>query len=263
MTLQPHNLFIDAESYSKNSTLQYQATELFLQQYEIQGNESVLDIGCGYGNWTYHFACQTQGSVIGVDASSEMITLAKQKHQRDNLYFEVMNAEDISFPEKFDLIMSSFCLQWVKNKLTAFQKIAHHLKDTGQAMLIMPFPNEDLADIRAQLMRSDKWSSYFINFSDPSKILFDNDYGDYAKRAGFKNISLNHEKVTTKFNTKDELKGLIRNIMPLLHKLPTDDLKNNCVEDVMSEYLLRHPIAPDGSCEITFTYAQLMAKGIK
>jgi SAM-dependent methyltransferase len=75
----------------------------------------VLEVGCGVGRMTLHFA-QVFGEVYGVDVSADMIRLAKERlSEHHHIYFYETNGLDFAeFPnDNFDLIFSAFVFQHV------------------------------------------------------------------------------------------------------------------------------------------------------
>ena len=64
----------NAELYRERSSLQQAMAAEVLQALELKGSERVLDVGCGEGRITVEIARRVpNGSVVGVDASSNMI----------------------------------------------------------------------------------------------------------------------------------------------------------------------------------------------
>jgi trans-aconitate methyltransferase len=83
----------NAQEYDRLSALQDTMAAEVLTLLKLKGNERLLDIGCGNGKNTVAIAERVpQGSVLGVDASADMIAFAKEHwtgerwaghHQRD------------------------------------------------------------------------------------------------------------------------------------------------------------------------------------
>lgn len=249
----------DAHCYSKNSTPQYQAGLKFISSYKFKGNEKVLSIGCGPGAIEAVIVdLVPQGQVTGIDSSSSMIAEANAKHDKANLKFFLMDAQEISFPQKFDLIISTFCLHWVTNKALAFRKIAEHLAENGAVLLIMSLPNLGTAAIREKLIHQTEWREYFKDYDDPRKALFDTAYEKYAKSANLANIHYETIIITERFSNVEALGSFLKNIMAL-ERLPTDALRDRFIKQLVNKYCEKHPVAEDGSCEITYNYVQLRA----
>ncbi|PID79458.1 MAG: hypothetical protein CSB19_02310 [Clostridiales bacterium] len=71
--------------------------------------KSVVDIGCGIGRHTYHFA-EYVDSYLGVDSSAGMLAIAEQnkaKYKLDNCRFALIDWQNCS--ETFDLVFASMC----------------------------------------------------------------------------------------------------------------------------------------------------------
>lgn len=87
---------------------QYLKSEISFVQKKLQGSESVLELGAGYGRIMKELApyCNL---ITGIDISKENVDLARA-YLRDlpNTRVEVMDAHRLSFQERFDVIL---CLQ--------------------------------------------------------------------------------------------------------------------------------------------------------
>lgn len=129
----------DTEELAKGYTLlndtQYNAGLFLLERLEIAPGSHVLDVGCGPGNLTAHIVdiVGETGNVIGIDPSSERITLAQEK-ARPNLKFFEGIAEDLSrfSSDEFDIVFVNSTLHWVQDQPTAMKEFARVLKPGGR-----------------------------------------------------------------------------------------------------------------------------------
>ena len=104
--------------------------------------ENVLDVGCGTG--TLAIAIRPHvgtGEVHGIDASPEMIQVAKEKSAKDGsgVDFRVALIEAIPFPDaSFDLVTSSLMLHHLPDDLKAkgSLEIRRVLKPGGRFMAV-------------------------------------------------------------------------------------------------------------------------------
>lgn len=91
----------------------------------------ILDVGCGPGNLTAHVAeaVGVNGSVVGIDPSSERIAIALAR-TRPNLSFCEGRAEEPSRfpPASFDVVFVNSTLHWVQDQQMAVNKFASGLK---------------------------------------------------------------------------------------------------------------------------------------
>jgi SAM-dependent methyltransferase len=73
----------------------------------------VLDIGCGFGWHCIYAAENGAASVLGVDISEKMLTVAKEKTSSPNISYIRMAMEDMDFPPNtFDVVLSSLVFHY-------------------------------------------------------------------------------------------------------------------------------------------------------
>lgn len=254
----------DAQSYSNNSQLQYLASKKFFSTLSLDGSEVILDIGCGTGLLTSEISQKVlNGKAIGIDSSDNMINYAAKHYQFPNLEFKLMRAEELNFPFMFDVIVSSFCLHWIKDKQELFYRIAKHLHPEGITRLIMPFKHEQIAQIRHKVMCDDNWTQYFSDEAIKEVLIFDNKYDVYANNAGLDNLGFQTEDVKTHFANPTELKAFLKNVTAYIDKLPTQEMQDAFMQEVIDLYLKNNPPLEDGTCSITYTYGKISSKGVK
>src|SRR5512137_2693626 len=91
--------------YLRSSSAQYNWAMALVAGLKLQGDECILDLGCGDGRITAHLAgLVPNGRALGVDLSPEMIGFAAGKYaDQSNLSFQVGDASHLHFIEEFDL----------------------------------------------------------------------------------------------------------------------------------------------------------------
>ena len=127
----------------------------------IKPGDKVLDVGCGTGNLTLtarKYAGDT-GSACGIDASPEVITVARKKSKRfgPETSFDVGLIEKISHPEAtFDVVLSRLVIHHLPDDLKrqAFAEILRVLKPGGHFFIadFNPPSNPLLAHITLALV---------------------------------------------------------------------------------------------------------------
>ncbi len=103
----------------------------------LKGNEKVLDLACGTGNYSRLFAEHTPlGRVYGIDVSYPMLSYAWRKNQRDgmkNLQYLRANALDLPFAdESIDIVNCCGALHLFSSLDAALTEIQRVLKPGGR-----------------------------------------------------------------------------------------------------------------------------------
>jgi trans-aconitate 2-methyltransferase len=110
--------------------------------------------------------------VVGIDASTEMITFAQQSFpamQYPNLSFYSMDATAIDLPHTFDLAFSNAALHWVINHRAVLQSIRSHLRPDGRILFQMGGRGNvsELLRVVNEIIAAPKWQGYFKGFHSP------------------------------------------------------------------------------------------------
>lgn len=111
----------------------------FLAQLNLQPGETVLDIGCGIGGNAFQIAKEYGSHVIGVDLSSNMITVACDRSclRRDTrVRFMIADITKYDFPPNtFEVIYSRDAIIHIPDKKSLFTKCYKWLKPGGRMLI--------------------------------------------------------------------------------------------------------------------------------
>jgi trans-aconitate methyltransferase len=124
----------NAELYDDKHSFVFQYGESLLELLNAKPGEQVLDLGCGTGHLTNDIA-KHGASVVGMDASKEMI--AKAKYEYPGIDFRVDDAASFSVEEPFDAVFSNAALHWVKRADDAIKCVFDALKPGGRFVVDM------------------------------------------------------------------------------------------------------------------------------
>jgi ubiquinone/menaquinone biosynthesis C-methylase UbiE len=141
----------NGEDYDNASDRQFEAGLQLLKEIKFQGDERVLDLGCGTCRLAAHIAqhCVPNGSVVAVDNSESMIQKSLEKQANspiDNLTIELKDACALDYHEEFDLVVSVFCLHWIRDLESmeqAIKGIARSLKPGGKFCAVFNIRSTD------------------------------------------------------------------------------------------------------------------------
>lgn len=122
----------DPEHYVHGNYFQNQISKAFCKKLNFKLFGTILDIGSGDGHNSHLLAEPiTQGQVLGIDNSEEMVKHANQHWAHEYLSFEVHNIDKFQQRHVFDFALSFWCLHWT-NINKSFPNIFHALKNGGR-----------------------------------------------------------------------------------------------------------------------------------
>ena len=182
----------DAAAYARISGLQAAMAAEVLALLQFDGDEQVLDVGCGNGSITSEIATRVpRGSVTGVDPSREMIAYATGHFGSaafPNLRFDLCDARTLPFQDAFDRVVSFNALHWVPDQDAALRSIRRAMKATARAQLRLVVDGERMSveTCVEQTRRSPRWAPHFANFHDPYLHVAPAQYAAAAERNGLR-----------------------------------------------------------------------------
>ncbi len=106
-----------------------------LARLELQGDETVLDAGCGSGRVTQALIERLpRGKVIAVDASSSMAQAARERlgEQAD---VRVLDLLDLELETPVDAILSTATFHWIADHERLFARLRAALRPGGQLVV--------------------------------------------------------------------------------------------------------------------------------
>jgi len=92
----------------------------------------ILDLGCGFGSFAAYALERGVSSFVGVDISARMISEARALIKDERATFVNQAIEDYRIEvSRFDLVVSSLCLQYVQDIVELFCRISASLDQGG------------------------------------------------------------------------------------------------------------------------------------
>lgn len=106
--------------------------EMILNYAGIKSGSSVLDVACGTGILVPYYLKRKVKNVVGVDISSKMIEIAKDKYADcDSVDFCIGDMEEIELDQQFDCVMVYNAFPHFTNPQKLIKQLAGHLKENG------------------------------------------------------------------------------------------------------------------------------------
>jgi trans-aconitate methyltransferase len=210
----------DGFEYKENSAPQELAALKVLSNIKLNGDENILDMGCGDGKITLKISKMLKnGNVLGVDSSQSMIKEAK-KFKSKNLDFDVLDINDLNFENKFDIIISFATLHWIEDHPSMLKKVHAALKKNGKIYftVLRELPLPEMKD----LFSKEKWIKHFKNKKLNIFPQKKESYLKFLEKLNFKNIHVIKENF---YYTCKNFSECLNYIAPWIPQL-TDFSKN-------------------------------------
>jgi len=154
--------------------------ERLLDKVPWQGDEQVLDVGCGRGLLTVGAAHRlSKGRVVGVDVwqrgaitgnrADSVLENARIEHVSDRVEVKEGDARELPFAnETFDVVVSNFVVHEMKTRQereAMMREVARVLKPGGRVALVdFIFTSECVADLRKHGVKAARVRDGFVSF---------------------------------------------------------------------------------------------------
>lgn len=235
-----------------------------LTHYNFQGNERIIDVGCGDGKISLEISkFVPKGSVIGIDRSKPAIKIAKKNYPKDkypNLEFIHTKTIYIRYQQEFDVAISLNYLNWIGKQELALQKINDALKSNGILLGMFYIGSQEFWDSLEIIKGCTRWNSFFVDFINPLHRFTPSEYRRLLLEANFQPSYYNVAKMTMSFKTKEDFESNLSEWLPHLHQIPKE-LRKTFLSNFIDIFT---KLAPnDSSGQIKWTYERLEFKAHK
>lgn len=125
---------------------------------------SILDLGCGPGNSTKVLKDKFPNArIVGADNSEEMLSKARELYPNISFIYLDANGDLNEISERFDIVFSNACIQWLPNHHDLLPKLMKLLKPSGTLAVQIPLQTEHPVHIIInKLVNTEKWSDKLI-----------------------------------------------------------------------------------------------------
>ncbi|HQR06778.1 MAG TPA: methyltransferase domain-containing protein [Gemmatales bacterium] len=232
----------NAHNYNRQSTLQQVMAEEQLALLTLNGDDRILDVGCGDGKITAEVANRVpRGSVLGTDPSKDMIAFAASHFtgpKYANLRFEVADVRRMPYRNEFDLIISFNALHWVPEQSEALDCLRAAIKPQGRVLLrfVSQGSRTSLEDVIEQTRKLPQWANYFPGYRKPYLHLTPAEYQTLANQHGFQVVRLHVNDKAWDFKTRESFVNFAHATFVEWTRLVPESDRLAFITDVLNTY---------------------------
>lgn len=181
----------DAASYDRVSDPQYQWALEQLERLELNGDETVLDAGCGSGRVTAELLQRLpRGRLYGVDLAPSMVT-----HTRERLgagaTILCQDLVELELPEPVDVVFSNATFHWISDHDALFAAL-HRALRAGGRLLAQCGGEGNIASFRAvaaSVADEQPFEAHFGGRRQPGHFAAPEDTAARLTASGFEDVS--------------------------------------------------------------------------
>lgn len=225
----------DALTYDRVSDPQFQWALEQLERLPLNGDEVLLDAGCGTGRVTGELVRRVpDGRVYGVDAAPSMAEHA-QKALGDQATILCQDLVELDLPEPMDVVFSNATFHWVKDHDALFGAIYRALKPGGRLHAQCGgFGNIDSVRAIADAVAAEEpFVEHFADWRQPWNFATDDETAARLERAGFIDV---HCWLEPKPVTPADPRSFVQTVILVRHLDPLpEELRAPFVDRVLAE----------------------------
>lgn len=257
-----------AVDYTKTYSNRYAWAKELIPKLNLQGTESLLDIGCGNGKVSALLATYLpHGEVVGVDSSHEMILLARRSYPQiryPNLSFLKMDARELTFQDRFDVAFSSSTLHWIIEHQLVLKGVYNALDKNGRLLFHMAGKGhaQDVLAVLQEMISDDSCKPYFKNFTFPYGFYGPEEYTMWLRESGFRPERVELIPKELRFKGKGGLADWIRATWrPFTERIPAP-LRDGFTDEIAERYIAAYPLDKRGLAHVKLVHLEVQATKI-
>lgn len=252
----------DGRRYEKASQCQREWGIELIEELQLNGHESILDLGCGTGLITRALANRVpRGHVLGIDNSRSMLEAA-ERNKIGNMELMLLDINEMTFDREFDVIFSNAALHWIQDHEKLLCKMYQALKPGGFVRVQFGGDGNVSSFIKVvrAVMNQPAFISWFEDFRWPWYMPKPEEYKILLSRSEFRTYRVWEENKDRYFPDAESLVGMVEEagLVPFLAVLPADE--KQVFRDVVIARLLDATKQPDGRYFETFRRINVYAE---
>jgi len=187
--------------------------EKFLKMCDLNSKYYLCDIGTGTGTIAHEVA-EYVSKVEAIDISEDMLRIARQKNNSQNISYKIINAETLNHPPNtFDCVTARMCFHHINDQKKAVKRCYDVLKPGGKLVISEGIPPAGARRFYTEVFKlKEKRRTYTID-----------DLVELLENANFKNIDfVVHKMPNVGINNWLENSGLDKKICRKIYDMHLD-----------------------------------------
>jgi len=190
-----------------------------LARLPLEGNETVLDAGCGSGRLTAELLAELPaGHVIAVDQSANMLAEARQHLEQiapGHVSYLQADLQTLEINDPVDAIFSTAALHWVPDHQRMFDHFFAALKPGGWLIAQCGGgPNiASLVERARTLMASEELAGYFGDWNGPWEFAGAEETAERLTSSGFEKIETSLEDAPVTLADAQEYRDYLETVV--------------------------------------------------
>ena len=132
-------------------------------------DKTILDLGCGVGGHCFEFVNAGAKKVVGIDISKKMLEVAEKENHHSKITYLNLPMESLSqISEKFDLVVSSLAIHYVKDFEKLVGDVFNLLNENGLFVFSQEHPFNTCFSEGNRWTKDEMGNKLFANISNYS-----------------------------------------------------------------------------------------------
>jgi len=223
----------EPDLYNRFRRYRAEPVGLILARLQIEGEERIVDLGCGPGENTIELARRAiRGHADGIDLSPAMIEAAQKTRAtlspdlRDRLAFRVGDIANLDVDREYAVVFSNAALQWIPKHREVLARWFRALTPGGRMVVQMPANDRETAKIElSRLAREDPWRALLTGVDESFReVPPPEKYDQILREIGFSEIDCHYHTFHHPMQSPSEVVEWYRatGLRPFMNALPAD-----------------------------------------
>lgn len=234
----------NARAYTRLSSPMQTWGEAIIEQLDLRGDETALDLGCGNGTLTYHLVKRLpRGKVIAVDRSANMLEAAREHLEPEfagHVEYLQCSLDELELEEEAQLAFSNAAFHWIKDHPRLFKAI-HRALELGGKLVAQCGGGPNIAIVReraGKLMAAEPFRPYFEGWDGPWEFASPETTALRLKQAGFVDVETSQFEAPVQLSSLDQTRDYLTNVILGTHlaRIPSPELREQFVEALAQQY---------------------------